>query len=323
MSALPPAIFLMGPTAAGKTDLALALARVLPCELISVDSALVYRGMDIGTAKPGPEVLAEFPHRLIDIRDPAESYSAAEFRSDALQAMADITARGRIPLLVGGTMLYYKALLSGLADMPGADPQVRAELERQAAEQGLAALHRQLAEVDPESAARIHPNDPQRLVRALEVYWVSGLTMTEHRRRQARENSATPGAVSGGLPYTVAQFAIAPGQRSILHERIARRFHLMLEQGFIEEVECLRQRGDLHADLPSIRAVGYRQVWEYLEGRLDREAMIGRGIAATRQLAKRQFTWLRGWKGLQWLDSENCDNLSRALKCLESVTILG
>jgi tRNA dimethylallyltransferase len=323
MSALPPAIFLMGPTAAGKTDLALELARVLPVELISVDSALVYRGMDIGTAKPGPEILAEFPHRLIDIRDPAESYSAAEFRSDALQAMTEITARGRIPLLVGGTMLYYKTLLGGLADMPSADPLVRAELERQAAEQGLAELHRQLAAVDPESAARIHPNDPQRLVRALEVYRVSGLSMSEHRRRQALENARGPGAVSGGLPYTVAQFAIAPGLRSLLHERIARRFHLMLEQGFVEEVERLHQRGDLHAALPSIRAVGYRQVWEYLEGQLDRAAMIERGIIATRQLAKRQFTWLRGWEDLQWLDSQSCDNLSRALKCLRSLSILG
>ncbi|HLT05651.1 MAG TPA: tRNA (adenosine(37)-N6)-dimethylallyltransferase MiaA [Pseudomonas sp.] len=323
MSALPPAIFLMGPTAAGKTDLALELARALPCELISVDSALVYRGMDIGTAKPAPEVLAEFPHRLIDIRDPAESYSAAEFRTDALRAMAEITARGRIPLLVGGTMLYYKALLGGLADMPGADPAIRAELERQAAEEGLAALHRQLAEVDPESAARIHPNDPQRLVRALEVYRVSGRSMSDFRRRQALENTRGIDAGAGRLPYTVAQFAIAPGQRSVLHERIARRFHLMLEQGFVEEVERLHRRGDLHAALPSIRAVGYRQVWEYLEGRLDRPEMIERGIVATRQLAKRQHTWLRSWQGVQWLDSQACDNLSRTLKCLKSASISG
>ena len=322
MSALPPAIFLMGPTAAGKTDLALDLARTLPCELISVDSALIYRGMDVGTAKPSAQVLAEFPHRLIDIRDPAQSYSAAEFRTDALQAMADITARGRIPLLVGGTMLYYKTLLEGLADMPSADPVLRAELERQAAEQGLAELHRQLAAVDPESAARIHPNDPQRLIRALEVYRVSGLSMSEHRRRQALENAQGPGAAAEGFPYTVAQIAIAPVQRQILHERIAQRFLAMLEHGFIDEVQALRQRGDLHTGLPSMRAVGYRQVWAYLDGELDKPEMIERGIVATRQLAKRQFTWLRGWKDLHWLDSLDRDNLSNALKCLESGSIL-
>ncbi|VXC16442.1 delta(2)-isopentenylpyrophosphate tRNA-adenosine transferase [Pseudomonas sp. 8Z] len=319
---LPPAIFLMGPTAAGKTDLALELARVLPCDLISVDSALVYRGMDIGTAKPDRATLDAFPHALIDILDPAQSYSAAEFRADALAAMARSTARGRIPLLVGGTMLYYKALLDGLADMPSADPVVRAELEARAACEGWHVLHGELAEVDPASAARIHPNDPQRLVRALEVYRVSGLSMTEHRLRQQAGNpdSDTPGA--GQLPYTVAQLAIAPSERQILHSRIAHRFHAMLEQGFIEEVEALRMRGDLHERLPSIRAVGYRQVWEHLDGRLSRSEMAERGIIATRQLAKRQFTWLRGWDDVQWLDSLDCDNLSRALKYLASVSIL-
>ncbi|MGA4319822.1 tRNA (adenosine(37)-N6)-dimethylallyltransferase MiaA [Ectopseudomonas hydrolytica] len=321
-AALPPAIFLMGPTAAGKTDLALALARVLPCDLISVDSALVYRGMDIGTAKPDKAVLAEFPHALIDIRDPAESYSAAEFRADALAAMAESAARGRIPLLVGGTMLYYKALLEGLADMPSADPVVRAELEARAAVEGWEALHRELAEVDPQSAARIHPNDPQRLTRALEVYRVSGMSMSEHRLRQAAGNPEGGTSASGQLPYTVAQLAIAPAQRLILHERIAQRFQAMLEQGFVEEVEALRSRSDLHAGLPSIRAVGYRQVWEYLDGKLSREEMVERGIIATRQLAKRQFTWLRGWGDLQWLDSLACDNLPRTLKYLESVSIL-
>ncbi|MBU3056324.1 tRNA (adenosine(37)-N6)-dimethylallyltransferase MiaA [Pseudomonas indica] len=319
---LPPAIFLMGPTAAGKTDLALELARVLPCELISVDSALVYRGMDIGTAKPSKAVLAEFPHRLIDIRDPAESYSAAEFRDDALAAMAEITAAGRIPLLVGGTMLYYKALLEGLADMPSADPAVRAELEARAAVEGWAALHRELQEVDPESAARIHPNDPQRLTRALEVYRVSGMTMTAHRQRQAAQKPALDGSGAGHLPYTVAHLAIAPAQRQVLHERIAQRFRLMLEQGFVGEVETLRERSDLHAGLPSIRAVGYRQVWDYLDGRLTRDEMEERGIIATRQLAKRQFTWLRSWTNLHWLDSLARDNLPRALKYLESVSIL-
>lgn len=321
-AALPPAIFLMGPTAAGKTDLALALARVLPCDLISVDSALVYRGMDIGTAKPDKAVLAEFPHALIDIRDPVESYSAAEFRADALAAMAESAVRGRIPLLVGGTMLYYKALLEGLADMPSADPVVRAELEARAAVEGWEALHRELAEVDPQSAARIHPNDPQRLTRALEVYRVSGMSMSEHRLRQAAGNPEGGTSASGQLPYTVAQLAIAPAQRQILHERIAQRFQAMLEQGFVEEVEALRSRSDLHAGLPSIRAVGYRQVWEYLDGKLSREEMVERGIIATRQLAKRQFTWLRGWGDLQWLDSLACDNLPRTLKYLESVSIL-
>jgi len=322
VKSLPPAIFLMGPTAAGKTDLALELARALPCELISVDSALIYRGMDIGTAKPSKELLAEFPHRLIDIRDPAESYSAAEFRSDALAAMAEITAKGRIPLLVGGTMLYYKTLLEGLADMPSADPQVRAELEARAAAEGWGALHRELAEVDPESAARIHPNDPQRLTRALEVYRVSGVNMTAHRQRQ-EALSAKSGALAGGrLPYAVASLAIAPVQRQVLHARIAERFRLMLEQGFVEEVEALHMRSDLHAGLPSIRAVGYRQVWDYLEGNLSEAEMTERGIIATRQLAKRQFTWLRSWADLHWLDSLDRDNLPRALKYLESVSIL-
>ncbi|WP_455230148.1 tRNA (adenosine(37)-N6)-dimethylallyltransferase MiaA [Geopseudomonas aromaticivorans] len=321
MSALPPAIFLMGPTASGKTDLAIELARMLPCEIISVDSALVYRGMDIGTAKPSRELLAEFPHRLIDIRDPAESYSAAEFRQDALAAMAEITAAGRIPLLVGGTMLYFKALLEGLADMPSADAEVRAQLEAQLAAEGLAALHAELARVDPESAVRIHPNDPQRLIRALEVYRVSGLSMSEHRQRQVLQNLHAGTPQGQALPYTVAQLAIAPAQRQVLHERIARRFNLMLEQEFIAEVEALHARGDLHPGLPSIRSVGYRQVWEYIEGRLTRDEMAERGIIATRQLAKRQFTWLRSWAQLHWLDSLACDNLARTLKYLQTIAI--
>jgi tRNA dimethylallyltransferase len=312
----------MGPTAAGKTDLAIELTKVLPCELISVDSALVYRGLDIGSAKPSKAILAAYPHRLIDIRDPAESYSAAQFRADALEAMADITARGKIPLLVGGTMLYYKALTEGLADMPAADAAVRAELEAQAAALGLAELHRQLAEVDPESAARIHPNDPQRLIRALEVYRVSGESMTAHRQRQFAESSAADAGAGGHLPYTVASLAIAPADRHILHKRIALRFSQMLEQGFVDEVRSLRARSDLHAGLPSIRAVGYRQVWDYLDGKLTENEMRERGIIATRQLAKRQFTWLRGWPGVQWLDSLACDNLSRTLKYLGAVSIL-
>lgn len=322
MSALPPAIFLMGPTAAGKTDLAIELSKVLPIELISVDSALVYRGMDIGTAKPSKAILAAHPHRLIDIIDPAEAYSAAEFRADALQAMAEITARGNIPLLVGGTMLYFKALLDGLADMPPADAAVREELEAMAQAGGLQVLHDELARVDPVSAARIHPNDPQRLIRALEVYRVSGSSMTEHRARQSAQSTDAGATGAGQLPYTVASLAIAPTDRQVLHERIALRFQQMLEQGFVDEVRALRARSDLHAGLPSIRAVGYRQVWDHLDGKLSSVEMQERGIIATRQLAKRQFTWLRSFGDLHWLDSLACDNLPRTLKYLGTVSIL-
>ncbi|AUM68006.1 tRNA (adenosine(37)-N6)-dimethylallyltransferase MiaA [Pseudomonas fluorescens] len=322
MSQLPPAIFLMGPTAAGKTDLAIELTKVLPCELISVDSALVYRGMDIGTAKPSKELLAEYPHRLIDILDPVEAYSAADFRRDALQAMAEITARGKIPLLVGGTMLYYKALVEGLADMPAADPEVRAQIEEEAARLGWQALHEQLAVIDPESAARIHPNDPQRLSRALEVYRVSGQSMTALRQRQSAQSTEAAASGLQQLPYTVANLAIAPANRQVLHRRIEQRFTLMLEQGFIDEVVALRERSDLHPGLPSIRAVGYRQVWDYLDGKLTSAEMQERGIIATRQLAKRQFTWLRSWTDLHWLDSLDCDNLPRALKYLGTISIL-
>ncbi len=309
----------MGPTASGKTDLALQLVRELPCEIISVDSALIYRGMDIGSAKPSRDILQAYPHHLVDILDPAQSYSAAQFREDALAAMADITARGRIPLLVGGTMLYYKTLIEGLAAMPAADATIRAALELQAANEGWATLHAQLQQVDPVSAERIHPNDPQRILRALEVWQVSGQSMTQLRAHQALQKQASNG---GYLPYNVATFAIAPQQRSVLHERIALRFHLMLEQGFLNEVEALWQRGDLHADLPSIRAVGYRQAWMYLQGDYSYDEMIERGIIATRQLAKRQFTWLRSWEEVHWLDSLSCDILPQALKRLEQLTIL-
>ncbi|ORC61872.1 tRNA (adenosine(37)-N6)-dimethylallyltransferase MiaA [Pseudomonas floridensis] len=323
MNALPPAIFLMGPTAAGKTDLAIELTRVLPCELISVDSALVYRDMDIGTAKPSKAQLAEFPHRLIDILDPSQSYSAADFRTDALTAMAEITARGNIPLLVGGTMLYFKALLDGLADMPAADAAVRAQLEADALAHGWQSLHDQLAVVDPVSATRIHPNDPQRLIRALEVYRVSGMSMTAHREQQTAQSTEAAASGRQQLPYTVASLAIAPADRKVLHDRIALRFLQMLDQGFLDEVLALRSRGDLHSGLPSIRAVGYRQVWDHLDGKLTRDEMQERGIIATRQLAKRQFTWLRSWENLHWLDSLSCDNLPRALKYLGSASILG
>ncbi|SSW77272.1 tRNA delta(2)-isopentenylpyrophosphate transferase [Klebsiella pneumoniae] len=285
-ASLPKAIFLMGPTASGKTALAIALRKVLPVELISVDSALIYRGMDIGTAKPDAAELSAAPHRLLDILDPAEAYSAADFRRDALAAMADIVAAGRIPLLVGGTMLYFKALLEGLSPLPSADPEVRARIEQQAAEQGWNALHQQLQEIDPVAAARIHPNDPQRLSRALEVFFISGKTSGD------------------ALPYQVHQFAIAPASRELLHQRIEQRFHQMLASGFEAEVRALFARGDLHTDMPSIRCVGYRQMWSYLNGEIPYDEMVYRGVCATRQLAKRQVTWLRGWEGVHWLDSE-------------------
>ncbi|WOA53223.1 tRNA (adenosine(37)-N6)-dimethylallyltransferase MiaA [Dickeya solani] len=289
----PPAIFIMGPTASGKTALAMALRECFPVELISVDSALIYRGMDIGTAKPGPEELARAPHRLLDILDPAEAYSAADFRRDALQAMAEITAAGRIPLLVGGTMLYFKALLEGLSPLPSADAQVRREIEERAQTEGWEALHRQLSVIDPVSAARIHPNDPQRLSRALEVFFVSGNTLTELTKTSGE-----------ALPYRVHQFAIAPATRELLHERIALRFRQMLESGFETEARALFARADLDPALPSIRCVGYRQMWSYLSGEIDYDEMVYRGICATRQLAKRQMTWLRGWEEVCWLDSD-------------------
>lgn len=288
----------MGPTAAGKTDLALALSEHLPCDLISVDSALVYRGLNIGSAKPDAETLARYPHQLIDICDPSEPYSAAQFRQDALAAMAKSAEAGRIPLLVGGTMLYFKALMEGLADMPSADQQVRADINRLAEEQGWPAVHAALAAVDPESAARIHPNHSQRLSRALEVYRISGLTMTEWQARQSAQT----------LPYTVHQFAIAPPERAVLHARIEQRLRQMFASGFIEEVAALMARGDLHPDLPSIRAVGYRQVWEHLRGDYDVDTAFERALVATRQLAKRQLTWLRGWQDLIWLDSGESTN---------------
>ncbi|MFC3283163.1 tRNA (adenosine(37)-N6)-dimethylallyltransferase MiaA [Litchfieldella rifensis] len=302
--ARPLAILLMGPTAAGKTDLAIELHERLGCELISVDSALIYRGMDIGTAKPVAEELARAPHRLIDIRDPTEIYSAADFRQDALREMRQITAGGGIPLLVGGTMMYYKCLVEGVADLPAADAVVRAELETMAEVRGLGALHDELARVDPVSAARIHRNDPQRLMRALEVYRVSGQPMSKLWQAQRPET----------FPWRTLSIGVAPADRGWLHERIARRFGLMLEQGFIEEVEALRQRGDLHLGLPSMKCVGYRQVWEYLDGHYDAAMLNHRGIVATRQLAKRQLTWLRSWREMAWVDAQRADALDEILK---------
>ncbi|MAB43045.1 MAG: tRNA (adenosine(37)-N6)-dimethylallyltransferase MiaA [Pseudomonadales bacterium] len=321
-SALPPLVCLMGPTASGKTDLAMYLYDQFPCELVSVDSVLVYRGMDIGSAKPDAQTLQRYPHHLIDMLDPAEPYSAARFRDDALALIEDITARGRVPLLVGGTMLYFKALAGGLASMPSADPVVRARIEAMALEQGWPAVHAALAQVDPASAERIHPNDPQRISRAYEVFLGSGITLTQWHERQHAEKAAdqTPG--SGVLPYTVRYLAVAPRERSVLHERIAERFSLMLQQGLISEVEALHARGDLDVSMPSIRAVGYRQVWDYLEGRLSYEQMHERGVIATRQLAKRQFTWLRGWnEPIEWLDSLDPKRFERALKVLQTASL--
>lgn len=315
---LPPAIFLMGPTASGKTDLALQLADKLPCDIISVDSALVYQGMDIGTAKPSKQILSQYPHQLVDILDPAEAYSAADFSKDALQAMENSTQQGRIPLLVGGTMLYYKALLEGLATLPTADVEIRKRLEQRISIEGINSLHNELQKIDPEAASRIHQNDPQRIVRALEVYLITGKTLSEHYRQQ----NETKNQYAHALPYTIVQFAIAPTERYILHQRIEQRFKTMLQQGFIEEVVNLKARPDLHAELPSMRAVGYRQVWDYLSGKLDFENMQERGIIATRQLAKRQFTWLRGWQNVNWLDSLAKENLSKLLNYLHTASIL-
>ena len=294
---LPPVIFLMGPTASGKTALAIELVNRLPCDIISVDSALIYRGMDIGTAKPTADELALAPHRLLDIRDPSQAYSAADFRQDALREIESITSQGRIPVLVGGPMLYYKALLEGLSPLPAADPAIRQQIEEEAIEKGWDELHAELQTIDPVSAARIHPNDPQRLSRALEVYRISGKTLTELTQTKGEQ-----------LPYRTLQFAIAPLEREILRQRIAERFHLMLSQGFEQEVRRLYQRGDLHADMPSIRCVGYRQMWEYIDGQLSYDEMVYRGIVATCQLAKRQMTWLRSWQNVIWLETGAINN---------------
>lgn len=308
MSVSLPVICIMGPTASGKTALAMALKQRLGrAELISVDSALVYRGMDIGTAKPSAEELARAPHFLIDIRDPVQSYSAADFRTDALALIHAIHARGNIPILVGGTMLYFKALLHGISELPAADELVRAKLDAEAQQYGWAALHQQLAAIDPVSAARIHPNDPQRINRALEVYRLTGQSLT-----------ALTAKLPEPFPFKVHQFAIAPTDRAVLHQRIALRFTQMLEQGFEQEVQRLFARGDLHTDLPSIRCVGYRQMWEYLSNNVGYDIMVAQGIAATRQLAKRQLTWLRSWPDIRWLNSEGelAENLQAVISSL-------
>ena len=301
----PTAIFLMGPTASGKTDLALKLALECNCEIISVDSALVYKQMNIGTAKPTEDELQKAPHALVDIIDPLEAYSAGNFRDDALRLMKEITDRGNTPLLVGGTMLYYKALIDGLSPLPSADQAIRKSIENEAETHGWKYLHQQLSEIDPVSAKRIHVNDPQRLSRALEVYRISGKSMTE-----------LSSIKSPPIPYKVKQFAIAPLDKKTLHERIELRFKLMLENGFEDEVKALYERGDLHLDLPSMRCVGYRQMWEYLAGTMDHEEMIFRGVVATRQLAKRQMTWLKGWENVTWLESGDEKNFEMIKKQL-------
>lgn len=282
----------MGPTASGKTDLAIYLTEHFPVDIISVDSAMVYRGLNIGSAKPSDKELEKAPHRLIDLVDPLEIYSAARFRKDALKEMAKIIQTGRIPLLVGGTMLYFRALLQGLSELPESDEVIRQKLEQQAKEIGWEKMHQRLAEVDAEAAERIHPNDPQRISRALEVYEMTGTAISQLQKEQKAEP----------LPYQVLKLALIPSDRALLHQRIEKRFSQMLEQGFIDEVKTLRNRGDLHQDLPAIRAVGYRQVWDYLDGIIDYTEMQERGVIATRQLAKRQLTWLRSEKDLTIYD---------------------
>lgn len=316
-SAAPEVICIMGPTASGKTALAMDLFPHRDFQLISVDSAQIYQGMDIGTGKPDQETLEKFPHRLIDIRDPAVAYSASDFRSDALDEITAAHAAGKIPLLVGGTMLYFKVLRDGLADMPNADPEIRQQIEAMAASEGWEQVHARLAKVDPAAAARIHPNDPQRLQRALEVYLVSGQSMTEfHQRDQRAQDTIGP-----TQPFNLHFFAIQPADRGLLHARIANRFHEMLEQGLVDEVSRLHEREDLHETLPSIKSVGYRQVWQYLEGELDYDGMVERSIIATRQLAKRQLTWLRSWPDLLPLGESPAKSIDKLLNYMDSISI--
>ncbi|NOZ54497.1 MAG: tRNA (adenosine(37)-N6)-dimethylallyltransferase MiaA [Gammaproteobacteria bacterium] len=302
----PAAIFLMGPTASGKTEIAVRLVQALPCEIVSVDSAMVYRGMDIGTAKPDQQILKIAPHHLIDIRDPSEPYSAAQFAEDALLIMQQIISRGNIPLLVGGTFLYYRALYEGLSPLPAADPTLRRQLEYDAETMGLEALHKRLMTVDPMAAQRIHPNDPQRIQRALEVFELTGKAMSQILKDEKPTEFC----------FDVTQLILAPSDRALLHEKIALRFNEMLSKGLVDEVRKLFNCSGLHKNLPSIRAVGYRQVWEYFEGELAYDLMIQKGIVATRQLAKRQFTWLRANKKGVWFDTLDNKLFSKVLKKL-------
>ena len=293
-SSKPLVVAIMGPTASGKTAAALAIAKSIPCEIISVDSALIYRGMDIGTAKPSDEERSQVPHHLIDILDPSLSYSVKQFRDDALRLIADIQARSKLPLLVGGTMLYFKALRDGLDDLPSADLALRSQLDMEITQHGTAALHARLRELDPITAERLNPNDTQRVQRAMEIILLSGQPMSSQLDKADKPE----------LPFELMSLALEPSDRKVLHERIAQRFDVMLsaKPGLIEETAALKQRSDLHIGLPSIRCVGYRQAWDYLDGKINRDNLREMGIAATRQLAKRQLTWLRSMPDRQVVD---------------------
>lgn len=310
MTDLPPAILIMGPTASGKTSLALEFAKRFPVEIISVDSALVYRDMNIGTSKPDSSMLAVAPHHLIDICDPTEAYSAATFRNDALSLMASVTEKGKIPLLVGGTMLYYRGLLNGLSDLPSAQPELRQKLEKMFESSGNQVMHQRLEQVDPVAAKKIHPNDPQRIQRALEVYESTGKPISQWWADQDKYV----------FPYKTIKIATMPEDRSLLHKIIEQRFDEMLELGFVKEVESLMARGDLDLDKPSMRSVGYRQIWQFLEGEFNYDEMRNKGIAATRQLAKRQLTWLRREKELNWVTTAKENTLGQALSLVRGLT---
>jgi len=292
----------MGPTASGKTALAMALCDALPCDIVSVDSALIYRDMDIGTAKPTDEELAKYPHRLINLRDATESYSAADFCHDALAEIEKIRANNRIPLLVGGTMMYFKSLIEGISPLPAANSDIRQQIEAEAEQSGWQAMHEKLQNVDSVSAERIHPNDPQRITRALEVFRLTGKSLTQLTEKKGAK-----------LEGDILQLAITPKERSTLHARIELRYQQMIEQGFEQEVINLKKRDDLNENLPSIRCVGYRQMWQYLNGEFDHKEMVFRGVCATRQLAKRQLTWLRSWQNLHWLTTDDKTNLAQVL----------
>lgn len=300
-------IFLMGPTAAGKSAFAIEIAHHIPAEIISVDSVMVYRGMNIGAGKPTVIEMQGIPHHLIDIRDPRDTYSAAEFAKDAQQLMTEITARGRIPLLVGGTMLYFRALQQGLSALPSADPKIRACLLKEGQRIGWEAMHQRLGEIDPESAARIHPNDPQRIQRALEVYEITGQPMSKFFEVSKSKSIDD---------YQIHTFAISPPNRTELHQKIEQRFHQMLVAGLVAEVESLFKRGDLNSNMPSMRAVGYRQVWGYLAGEYRYDEMVDKAIAATRQLAKRQLTWLRSLSDIKWLSNTHLASLQSVIHCV-------